>query len=507
MAGNLSKVKSIVVLMLENRSFDNLLGYLYLGKGNKSPNGDPFNGLTGNETNPRKGGGAPVKVRPETSRTTVPTPDPGEDYKHVNVQLFRAEMPPVPPNATNDGFVIDYTSTGVDGAAADIMSCYDPSLIPNLAKICSRYAVCDAWYASVPTQTWANRAFAHAGTSWGMVNNAPYNPFKWTMPTIFQKMAAITGMTWRIYHDENYTAFTRLQFAPLLKPGYNKNILGFEHFLNDANAGQLPRYAFVEPNFFANPLTKKKQSDMHPPSDITPGDQFVARVFNAVVTGPQWKNNEVLLIITFDEHGGCYDHVAPPTNATPPDNKAGELGFDFKRFGVRVPAVVVSPFVKAGSVFHAAGAVPYDHTSILATIERTFGLPNLTKRDQAAPDLGAILTEPARTDSAPLPLAPMEAVAMVKLAQQQTAASQPLNDLQRSMVEAMKQVIASQGAPADAAPPAAKGKAKGAAKAAKPTAKAKVAKAAVADPLVAQDVKTIEDAQQFFAEAKKRTGL
>ncbi|HEX3067292.1 MAG TPA: alkaline phosphatase family protein, partial [Thermoanaerobaculia bacterium] len=284
MAQNLEKVKSIVVLMMENRSLDNLLGYLYLAQGNKSPNGDSFNGLTGNESNPPKGSGAPVKVRPETSRTTVPTPDPGEEYQHVNVQLFRSKTAPVPPNATNDGFVTDYVAVG--GAAADIMTCYDPSLIPNLAEISRRYAVCDAWYASVPTQTWPNRAFAHAATSWGKVNNFPYNPFFWTMPTIFQKMAAIPGMTWRVYYDENYIALTRLQFSPLLKPGYNKNFLGFEHFLNDANAGQLPRYAFVEPNFFPNPLTKKKQSDMHPPSDITPGDQFVARVFNAVVTSP-----------------------------------------------------------------------------------------------------------------------------------------------------------------------------------------------------------------------------
>jgi phospholipase C len=496
MAGTLDSVKSIVVLMLENRSFDNILGYLYFADGNKSPNGDPFDGLTGSETNPRPGGGAPVKVRQETSMTTVPDPDPGEDYQHVNVQLFRTDPPPVPPNATNDGFVTDYVAVG--GAPRDIMSCYDPGLVPNLAEICRRYAVCDAWYASVPSQTWTNRAFTHAATSWGMVNNAPYNPFRWKMPTIFQKMSAISGMTWRVYYDENYIALTRLQFPALYKPGYNKNFLGFEHFLNDANAGQLPRYAFIEPNFFANPLTKKKQSDMHPPSDITPGDQFIVRVFNAVVTGPQWKNNEVLLVITFDEHGGCYDHVPPPTNATPPDKKPGQLGFDFKRFGVRVPAVVVSPFVKAGSVFHAAaGAVPYDHTSILATIEKRFGMTNLTKRDQAAPDLSSVLTEVARTDSAPLPLEPAEAVAMVNFEEQQDAASQPLNDLQRGMVEAMKQVVAAQSVPAGAA--AAAVGVEGPAP--------EIAAAMEADPLLARPVETIDDAQQFFADAKKRTGL
>ena len=118
---------------------------------------------------------------------------------------------------------MDYVSVG--GVEQDIMSCYDPSLIPNLAAICNRYAVCVAWYSSVPTQTWANRAFTHAATSWGMVNNI-YNPARWRMPTIFQQMAAIPGMTWRVYYDENYIALTRLQFIELLKPGYNKNFLG-----------------------------------------------------------------------------------------------------------------------------------------------------------------------------------------------------------------------------------------------------------------------------------------
>jgi hypothetical protein len=168
--------------------------------------------------------------------------------------------------------------------------------------------------------------------------------------------------------------------------------------------------------------------------------------------------------------------------------------------------VVVSPFVKAGSVFHAPpGAVPYDHTSILATIEHTFNMQNLTKRDQVAPDLSAILTEPARTDSAPLPLAPQKAFAMVKMAEQKNVASQPLNDLQRGMVEAMKQVIAQQ--PVAAAPTAAKKvKAKAGAKAFKPSAAATVTKVK-ADPLVTRKVETIEDAQQFFADAKKKTGL
>lgn len=473
--GNLSKVKSVVTLMLENRSFDSILGYLYAPK-NVSPNGDAIDGLTGNESN----SGTTVR---RATRTDVPKPDPGEEYQHVNVQLFGIDPAPKPPDATNQGFVTDYVNVG--GKPAEIMSCYDPGAITNLAEICRRYAVCDAWYASVPSQTWTNRAFAAAGTSWGMVNNKPDNPFLWRMPTVFQRMAGIPGYTWRIYYDENYTSFTRLQFSPLLKPGYSKNIVGFEHFLHDANAGQLPNYAFVEPNFFHNPLTGKLQSDMHPPSDIEPGDAFIARVFNAIVTSPQWEKNEVLLIITYDEHGGCYDHVEPPTNAVPPDSKKGEFGFDFKRFGVRVPAIIVSPFVKAGSVFHAKpGATPYDHTSILATLRKLYPkLPPFSKREGAAPDLDAILTGPARKGEMPLPVA-APAVAAKSMAKQQAIAAQPLNDLQQSMVTAMKQVMAAKA-------PAAKG----------------IAATKALPAAAAMNVQTVDDAFDFFKEAKQATGL
>ena len=477
--GNLDKVKSVVVLMMENRSFDNILGYLY-APGNVSPNGDAFNGLTGNESN------SGVAVRKESKRTSVPKPDPGEEYQHVNVQLFGVDPAPAPPDATNDGFVTDYVNVG--GKKADIMSCYEPALIPNLAEICRRYAVCDAWHAPVPSQTWTNRSFAHAATSWGMVNNAPDNPFLWRMPTVFQRMSAIPGYSWRVYYDESYIPLTRLQFSPLLKPGYSKNFLGFEHFLHDANSGQLPNYAFVEPNFFHNPLTGKVQSDMHPPSDIVPGDGFIGRVFNAIVTSPQWAKNEVLLIITFDEHGGCYDHVAPPTNAARPDNKKGEFGFDFKRFGVRVPAVIVSPFVRKGSVFHAApGATPYDHTSILATLRRLYTkLPAFSKREAAAPDLDAVLSGPARKGETPLPVAAPKAMPAVAAqgASKQALAAQPMNDLQQSMVTAMKQVMVAKA-------PAQKG----------------IAATKALPAAAAKDVQTVDDAFDFFKEAKQATGL
>jgi phospholipase C len=124
-------------------------------------------------------------------------------------------------------------------------------------------------------------------------------------------------------------------------------------------------------------------------------------VYYALRKGPAW--NQTLLIVTYDEHGGCYDHVPPPLGATPPDKTVGEDGFDFKRFGVRVPTVLVSPLIVPGTVFRVAnGATPLDHTSILKTIEQRWTLPPLTARDAAAVDVGDVLTLTAPRSDDPL---------------------------------------------------------------------------------------------------------
>jgi phospholipase C len=196
--------------------------------------------------------------------------------------------------------------------------------------------------------------------------------------------------------------------------------------VSDAAAGKLPEYSFIEPRYFAEPLLGKLPNDEHPPHNIVYGEALIAVVYNALRAGPGWPNT--LLVITFDEHGGCYDHVAPPS-ATPPGGPYPD-GFQFGRFGVRVPAVIVSPYVAPGSVLRPQGKIPFDHTSIIATLRKLFGFRPLTARDEAAPDLVQVLGgEPTNNGPAAVvvPPTPSPAPAVSR------AAARPPNDLQASL--------------------------------------------------------------------------
>ena len=192
-------------------------------------------------------------------------------------------------------------------------------------------------------------------------------------------------------------SLTRLIMTQLHSSDLDANFVSINEFYKDASSGNLPGYSFLEPQF-SNP----GQNDRHPPSDVRAGEQLIADVYNAVVNSPNWE--ETLLVITYDEHGGCYDRVAPPDKTGAP----GQYGFTFNRFGARVPAVLISPYIEAGTICRPAGYTPFDHTSILATIRNCFKLhAPLTARDAAAPDHSCVLTlETARTDKpvvSPLP--------------------------------------------------------------------------------------------------------
>lgn len=400
MANRLSAIQNVVVLMLENRSFDHMLGFLYADKGNVSPAGKPFDGLTGKESNPAATGPAVsvFKIQPNTpSAYFMPGADPGEGYSATNSQLFGAIKAPTPPVAKNAGFVTDFAYTlgweGKEGrsilpgtVANSIMGVFTPQMLPVLSGLARGYAVCDQWFCSVPTETLPNRAFALAATSQGHMDDKTKS---WTCPSIFGRLSA-KNVDWAIYGYDS-PPLTRHNFTDTTNADDSHFGL-FADFQKAAAAGTLKAFTFLEPSWSAS------GNSQHPNYDVTLGEKLIHDVYYALRNGKGWNNT--LLIITYDEHGGCYDHVAPPTNAVPPDKDAGEYGFDFKRFGVRVPTVLVSPLIAPGTVFRvAAKATPLDHTSILKTVEKRWKLSALTARDAAANDIGDVLTlKTARTD-------------------------------------------------------------------------------------------------------------
>ena len=304
--------------------------------------------------------------------------------------------------ATCQGFVTDFAytigweSTDTAGdwnivagtTASDIMGCFTPQALPVISALAQGYAVCDAWFASVPTETMPNRAFAGCGTSQGHLDD---HTKTFTSQSIFGLLGA-NGISWGIYgYDaEPLTANTFTDIA-----GASGGTIGkFTDFQSAAAAGTLPSYTFLEPSWTST------GNSQHPNYDVALGEQLIHDVYEALRSGPGW--NQTLFILTYDEHGGCYDHVAPPWGATPPDDLAAEFsfGFAFNRFGARVPTVLISPLIAPGTVYRVpAGTVPLDHTSVLKTVEQRWSLPALTARDAAAPGFGDVLTlATARTD-------------------------------------------------------------------------------------------------------------
>ena len=397
----LGAIEHVVVLMLENRSFDHMLGYLYAGSGNVSPAGQPFEGLAGTESSPDASGN-PVSVYPITPATPsayfMPGADPGEGYKATNDQLWGSDTAPASGTApTMQGFVTDFASTIgwettdkwsiVTGTTADwIMGCFTPQTLPVLSALARGYAVCDHWFASAPTETLPNRAFALAGTSQGHLDD---NTKTYTCPSIFGALST-AGISWQVF---GYDAqpLTRADFPDISHADASHFGL-FTDFQAAAAAGTLPAFTFLEPSWSST------GNSQHPNYDVALGEQLIHDTYQALRSGPGWP--QTLFVLTYDEHGGCYDHVPPPWGATPPDNTAGEFGFGFDRFGLRVPTVLISPLIEPGTVYRVpAGSVPLDHTSVLKTLEQRWNLPALTARDAAAPGFGDVLTlTTARTD-------------------------------------------------------------------------------------------------------------
>jgi phospholipase C len=416
----MERIEQWVVVMFENRSFDSLLGHL--------PHIDAADGIRGREIELAYPGGS-VSVSP-TALPHDPLPDPGEGFGNVNVQLFGAYQPPsnlgraayplfpdfmeAPFNApadgrtpTMDGFALDFYGNfrwekEREPTAEEMQTVgrvFEPRTAPVINTLAQEYAVFTRWFCEAPTCTFPNRSFYHGATSLGKLDNEAILNYAWDqrMPNLFDLFTE-RGVDWQVYVDPSQVV-----------PDCAINLAGLHHmemwkshgvdreqFFTDAAAGTLPPYSWLEPNMLFGEL-----DDYHPPTDIRAGEQLLARVYEAVRNSPQWESTALLIL--FDEHGGCYDHVPPPA-APVPDDSPGEQGFGFDRFGVRIPAIVVSPFTERGTVISDT----FHTNSVLRTLRDRFDLgPALTKRDENAPSLEVAFnrSEP-RTDRprvSPLP--------------------------------------------------------------------------------------------------------
>jgi phospholipase C len=355
---NLEKVDHIVVLMLENRSFDHMLGYLSLEGGR-----DDIDGLRGQFSNPHNGLAYPV----HHLDTTAIADDPDHSAAAVDLQLGAGAM---------DGFVASFAKTLSDrGLPGDdvgrVMGYYNGTDLPVHDHLASEFAVCDRWFSSVPGSTWPNRLYALCGSAAGSRDDLPLNlPPLYDRPSFVRHLDA-HDVSWRWYSFE--TASLRLADRHY-RLGHQDRFAFFSHtilnwktrlersidpktpsFIEDAERGALPSVAWIDPNFSNFDPIGFPPNDDHVPADIRDGQDLVLAVYHALATSAHWERT--LLIVFYDEHGGFFDHATPPE--APDDDRA-----TFGRYGVRVPALIVSPWIEPGSVSHTL----FDHTSIIKTI-------------------------------------------------------------------------------------------------------------------------------------------
>lgn len=390
----LSKIECFVVLMLENRSFDHLLGFL------KAEN-PRIAGLSGTESNfadPNFPKPPPVVVSPSTS-FTMPF-DPGHEFDDIQIQLYGPKHAPPEP-VLMDGFVTSAT-TGAQAAkvpqdAGRVMECFQPAQVPVLSALAQEFCIFNHWHASLPGPTWPNRFFIHAATSGGLTDSPDTGQivagFSFPKGTIYKQLRD-AGKEWKIYHEglpqTAGLASLRLEY---IDPFTNR-FREMSSFEDDVKKGSLPEYVFIEPNYDTGHNYQQGNS-MHPLNDIRKGEALIKEVYETLRASAYW--NKVMLVITFDEHGGFYDHVPPPaTIATGDDTRYSNPlhPFAFKELGVRVPALVISAFTQKGTVIgdqQASPATTFDHTSVLTTVEKRFGLSSLTNRDAHANGLEVAL--------------------------------------------------------------------------------------------------------------------
>ena len=333
--------------MLENRSFDNLLGGLKLDA--VYPAAAAIDGVTGAESNPDVDG-APVHGEQADRQRHA------RSAARLGVVAARVQRRPQRRlRAVNAG-----------ANQHETMGYYTRDRLPFLHALADEYTVCDRWFSSVMGPTWPNRFYLHAGTATGKKTNLPMGLSP--PPTIWQRLAD------RCWTGKNYHSGA----IPWYSVAFPANSFSgddamvpepMDHFYRDAAAGRLPNFALIDPDFDLN--------DGHPPHDLGLCEAFIASIYRSLAESPQWPRT--LLVITFDEHGGFFDHVAPPTVVDPDP--------DFRQLGFRVPTIVAGPRVRRGAVV----STTFEHVSIPATLAARFGIDSLGARMDASHDLSSCL--------------------------------------------------------------------------------------------------------------------
>jgi phospholipase C len=397
----MAQIEHVVVLMMENHSYDNFFGMLGRGFGQR-PRGDGFtlaiDGLP-DANNPLADGKLQRAFR--MPRTCQFGGVPSQEWAASHNAYDNGRM---------DGFVRTPVSAGSSQVVGPVaMGYWTAEDLPFTYALAGCFPIGDRWFSSLLGQTDPNRRFLIAGTSSGMTDDIGGDPVgdaglgvPAAAGTIFNTFTE-NGISWADYAANSTTGAT-LNLYPANDGGYQKtNVRTDAQFFADARAGALPQFSLIDPDFG----TQSQEN----PQNIAVGEAFLAEVVRAIGEGPGWLRT--ILIVTYDEHGGYYDHVPPPP-ALPPDDippqvLPGESTYDgFARYGFRVPSIVVSPYAKRNYVSH----VLYDHTSVLAFVERKWNLPALTQRDANANDLTDFLDlaamkagRPTFSELPPLPAA------------------------------------------------------------------------------------------------------
>ena len=361
MPTGLDQLQHIVVLMMENRSFDHMLGSLP-GIGGI----DDAGAYTNPDTN-----GNPVKPQPLAEFQAQLQPDPDHHFPAVDLQIFGGDTSPNrKPNM--QGFVKSYFHQQGDvGHSQKILYYFPKEKLPVLTTLAQEFAVFNRWFASIPGPTICNRAFAHYGTSFGRVDLNPLYPPE-TIKSIYTRLInANPKHTAKVYYYD--TTSSTMEVANLLQN--QPELFGtYGQFLDDCKKGNLPEYSFIEPNYSDHQGDSGEEvaNDQHPDHHVQQGEVLIATIYQAIKNNPKlWQNTA--LLITYDEHGGIFDHVPPPSCVkdifTADGNATGTgVPFQFDRLGVRVPSVLVSPWIPKGTIVNRV----FDHASIPATITKFF---------------------------------------------------------------------------------------------------------------------------------------